>query len=116
MTETMTESKKEPTAKAITEESPDVKSSIKLSKKERTKDWIKPPKSIMKLVGKAMAQYQMLREFTQHLILRHGFTDQLHNGLRRFYPILGALFFRKLDGRFNIRALFGYRFSSGFFF
>jgi hypothetical protein len=62
MTETMTESKKEPTAKAITEENPDVKSSIKLSKKERTKDWIKPPKSIMKLVGKAMAQYQMLRE------------------------------------------------------
>lgn len=77
MTETMTESKTKPTVKAITEESPDVKSSIKLSKKERTKDWINPPKSIMKLVGKAMAQYQMLREGDRVLLGLSGGKDSM---------------------------------------
>jgi len=84
MTVTMSESITEPTAEAITKAISDVESdikpvsaSIKCSKKERTKDWIKPPKSIMKLVGKAMAQYQMLREGDRVLLGLSGGKDSM---------------------------------------
>ena len=80
MTATMSELKTEPTAEEITEEISDIKSEsapIKLSKKERTKDWITPPKSIMKLVGKAMAQYKMLREGDRVLLGLSGGKDSM---------------------------------------
>lgn len=49
----------------------------KLTKKERTKDWIKPPKAIMKLVGRAMAQYKMLRDGDRVLLGLSGGKDSL---------------------------------------
>ena len=52
-------------------------SATKLTKKERTKDWIKPPKSIMKLVGRAMAQYKMLRDGDRVLLGLSGGKDSM---------------------------------------
>ena len=49
----------------------------KLSKKERTKDWIKPPKAIMKPVGRAMAQFKMLRDGDKVLLGLSGGKDSL---------------------------------------
>lgn len=49
----------------------------KPTKKERTKDWIKPPKSIMKLVGRAMAQYKMLRDGDRVLLGLSGGKDSM---------------------------------------
>lgn len=52
-------------------------SQLKLTKKERTKEWIKPPKSIMKLVGRAMAQYKMLRDGDRVLLGLSGGKDSM---------------------------------------
>jgi len=49
----------------------------KLTKKERTKDWIKPPKAIMKPVGRAMAQYKMLRDGDRVLLGLSGGKDSM---------------------------------------
>lgn len=49
----------------------------KLPKKERTKDWIIPPKSIMKLVGRAMAQYKMIRDGDRILLGLSGGKDSM---------------------------------------
>jgi len=49
----------------------------KLSKAERTKDWIKPPKAIMKPVGRAMAQFSMLRDGDRVLLGLSGGKDSL---------------------------------------
>lgn len=49
----------------------------KLTKKERTKDWIIPPKSIMKLVGRAMAQYKMIREGDRIMLGLSGGKDSM---------------------------------------
>lgn len=51
--------------------------SVKLTKKERTKDWIKPPKAIMKPVGRAMAQYKMLRDGDRVLLGLSGGKDSM---------------------------------------
>lgn len=51
--------------------------SVKLTKKERTKDWIKPPKTIMKPVGRAMAQYKMLRDGDRVLLGLSGGKDSM---------------------------------------
>jgi len=50
---------------------------VKLTKKERTKDWIKPPKSIMTLVGKGMAQFKMLRDGDRVLLGLSGGKDSM---------------------------------------
>lgn len=50
---------------------------IKLTKKERTKHWIKPPKTILKLVGRAMAQYQMLKDGDRVLLGLSGGKDSM---------------------------------------
>ncbi|GAB6071371.1 tRNA 2-thiocytidine(32) synthetase TtcA [Thiomicrorhabdus hydrogeniphila] len=62
-----------------TELNPDlnIQTNSKLSKKERTKDWITPPKSIMKLVGRAMAQYKMLRDGDRVLLGLSGGKDSM---------------------------------------
>nr|WP_321277249.1 ATP-binding protein [Thiomicrorhabdus indica] len=49
----------------------------KLTKKERTKDWIKPPKAIMKPVGRAMAQFKMLRDGDRVMLGLSGGKDSL---------------------------------------
>jgi len=49
----------------------------KLTKKERTKDWIKPPKAIMKPVGRAMAQFKMLRDGDRVLLGLSGGKDSM---------------------------------------
>lgn len=54
-----------------------VSTSPKLTKKERTKDWIKPPKAIMKPVGRAMAQYKMLRDGDRVMLGLSGGKDSL---------------------------------------
>jgi tRNA(Ile)-lysidine synthase TilS/MesJ len=45
--------------------------------KKAKKDWIKPPKSILKLVGRAIAQYQMIREGDRILLGLSGGKDSL---------------------------------------
>ena len=50
---------------------------VKLPKKARTKDWIKPPKSLLKPVGKAMAQFKMLREGDRVLLGLSGGKDSM---------------------------------------
>lgn len=50
---------------------------IKLTKKERTKDWIKPPKAIMKPVGRAMAQFKMLRDGDRVMLGLSGGKDSM---------------------------------------
>ncbi len=45
--------------------------------KKAKKDWIKPPKSILKLVGRAVAQYQMIREGDRILLGLSGGKDSL---------------------------------------
>ncbi|BBP44868.1 tRNA 2-thiocytidine biosynthesis protein TtcA [Thiosulfatimonas sediminis] len=52
-------------------------SESKLTKSERTKDWIKPPKAIMKPVGRAMAQFKMLRDGDRVLLGLSGGKDSL---------------------------------------
>lgn len=49
----------------------------RLSKKERTKEWIKPPKLMNKLVGKAIAQYKMLRDGDRVLLGLSGGKDSM---------------------------------------
>jgi len=49
----------------------------KMTKKERTKDWIKPPKSIMKLVGRAMAQYKMIQDGDRIMLGLSGGKDSM---------------------------------------
>lgn len=49
----------------------------KLSKKERTKDWIIPPKAILKPVGRAIAQYKMIREGDKVLLGLSGGKDSM---------------------------------------
>lgn len=49
----------------------------KLTKKQRTKDWIKPPKAIMKPVGRAMAQFKMLRDGDRVLLGLSGGKDSM---------------------------------------
>lgn len=49
----------------------------KLTKKERTKDWIKPPREIMKPVGRAMAQFKMLRDGDRVLLGLSGGKDSM---------------------------------------
>lgn len=49
----------------------------KLSKKERTKDWIIPPKAILKPVGRAIAQYKMIQEGDRILLGLSGGKDSL---------------------------------------
>lgn len=46
-------------------------------KKSAKNSWIKPPKSILKLVGRAMAQYKMLREGDRVLLGLSGGKDSL---------------------------------------
>lgn len=48
---------------------------VNASKKK--KDWIKPPKSILKLVGRAVAQYQMIREGDRILLGLSGGKDSM---------------------------------------
>lgn len=50
---------------------------IKLTKAQRTQDWIIPPKSLLKLVGRAMAQYKMLRDGDRVLLGLSGGKDSL---------------------------------------
>lgn len=50
---------------------------LKLTKAQRTQDWIIPPKSILKLVGRAMAQYKMLRDGDRVLLGLSGGKDSL---------------------------------------
>ncbi len=54
-----------------------IETSTKLTKKERTKDWIKPPKAIMKPVGRAMAQFKMLRDGDRVMLGLSGGKDSL---------------------------------------
>ncbi len=49
----------------------------KITKKERTKDWIKPPKSILKPVGRAIAQYKMIKEGDKVLLGLSGGKDSM---------------------------------------
>lgn len=49
----------------------------KLTKQERTKNWIIPPKAIMKPVGRAMAQFNMLRDGDRVLLGLSGGKDSL---------------------------------------
>lgn len=56
---------------------PDMEGAAKPSKKERTKDWIIPPKAIMKPVGRAMAQFNMLRDGDRVLLGLSGGKDSL---------------------------------------
>ncbi len=48
-----------------------------MSKKERTKDWITPPKIILKPVGRAIAQYKMLKDGDKVLLGLSGGKDSL---------------------------------------
>lgn len=50
---------------------------IKLTKKQRTKDWITPPKAILKPVGRAMAQYKMLKDGDRVILGLSGGKDSL---------------------------------------
>ncbi len=49
----------------------------KWTKKERTKDWIKPPKHILKLVGRAISQYKMIKEGDKILLGLSGGKDSM---------------------------------------
>jgi tRNA(Ile)-lysidine synthase TilS/MesJ len=49
----------------------------KLTKKERRKNWITPPKAILKPVGRAIAQYQMIKEGDRILLGLSGGKDSL---------------------------------------
>jgi len=51
--------------------------SQKLTKKQRTKDWIIPPKAILKPVGRAIAQYKMIQEGDRILLGLSGGKDSL---------------------------------------
>ncbi|BBP44277.1 tRNA 2-thiocytidine biosynthesis protein TtcA [Thiosulfativibrio zosterae] len=58
-------------------DSPQTDESNKLTKQQRTQDWIIPPKSILKLVGRAMAQYKMLKDGDRVLLGLSGGKDSL---------------------------------------
>lgn len=49
----------------------------KVSKKQRTQHWVKPPKAIMKPVGRAMAQFKMLRDGDRVMLGLSGGKDSL---------------------------------------
>jgi tRNA 2-thiocytidine biosynthesis protein TtcA len=49
----------------------------KLTKKQRTKDWIKPPKEILNTVGKICAQFKMLRDGDRILLGLSGGKDSM---------------------------------------
>lgn len=51
--------------------------SPKLRKAERTKNWIIPPKAILKPVGRAIAQYKMIREGDRILLGLSGGKDSM---------------------------------------
>jgi len=49
----------------------------KVTKKERTQHWIKPPKAILKPVGRAIAQYKMLKDGDRVLLGLSGGKDSM---------------------------------------
>ena len=50
---------------------------IKLTKKQRTKDWIKPPKPLLKPIGRVIAQYKMIKEGDRIMLGLSGGKDSM---------------------------------------